>query len=70
MMNIDLKLSIVDNPGQVVRTLRAASGLNQLTAARLAGVAPETLCRIEKEAHRPKPETLRKILSALKPFVK
>jgi len=39
--------------------IRKKAGLGQREAAQAAGIAPETLCRIEKATSRPSEETMR-----------
>lgn len=44
---------------------RITQGLRQRDLADLAGVRPETICRIERGRHRPQPSTAAAIAAAL-----
>jgi len=51
--------------GTRLKALREGAGLSQRALARLAGVAPETVARLERDRQPPRPDTLRKLAVAL-----
>lgn len=46
-------------------TARALKGLTQVELAKIAGVSPVTIIKVENEGHSPRPKTLYKIAKAL-----
>jgi transcriptional regulator with XRE-family HTH domain/tetratricopeptide (TPR) repeat protein len=53
------------SPGESLRRRRLAAGLSQEALAELAGISPRTLRGIERGAHRPYPDTIRRLSDAL-----
>lgn len=60
-----VKFQTVTSPGEQVRRLRKARGLTQTDLAKLAGVSPRSITRIENNADYDEPRTLLQVQHAL-----
>jgi transcriptional regulator with XRE-family HTH domain len=51
--------------GSAVAALREAAGLTQVQLAKLVGIGPDGISRLESGARQPSPQTARRIADAL-----